>query len=97
MSTRKIPTFRDSERNISRGSVGGSSRICSGDVSDSLTKILREETRLPIDPQTVDGRLDAISHEGALPTNTASIKPLSPTGSDMRNCSPKNPEPRAWI
>ncbi|KAF2546074.1 hypothetical protein F2Q70_00021431 [Brassica cretica] len=47
MTTRRKPSSRESKRIHSRSGVGGSDRIHYGDVSDALTEVLREETRLP--------------------------------------------------
>lgn len=46
MSTRKKISSRESERIHSRSEVGGLDRKRFGDVSNALTEVLREETRL---------------------------------------------------
>ncbi|KAF2560467.1 hypothetical protein F2Q70_00017848 [Brassica cretica] len=73
---------RESER--IRNRVGGvnAERIRSGDVSEALTKVLREETRLP----------RASSQEGKGPEGEKSVartKSGSPTGSEGRDRPPK--------
>lgn len=47
ISTKRRTSSRECERIWSKGGVGGSERIRSGDVSDAFKEVLRENTRLP--------------------------------------------------
>ena len=73
---------RDSDTVQTRTGVANADRIRSGDVSDALTKVLREETRLP--RSSSQGTKDP---EGE--AFVARVKPSSPTGSEGRDRPPK--------
>ena len=55
MSLRRV-NLRESERIRGRNGSVGTERIRSGDVSEALTKVLREETRLPRAPISGKGK-----------------------------------------
>ncbi|WZZ08157.1 hypothetical protein YC2023_094078 [Brassica napus] len=73
---------RDSDTVQTRTGVANADRIRSGDVSDALTKVLREETRLP--RSSSQGTKDP---EGE--AFVARVKPSRPTGSEGRDRPPK--------
>ncbi|KAL0815029.1 hypothetical protein Bca101_071472 [Brassica carinata] len=75
MTTRRKPSSRESKRIHSRSGVGGSDRIHYGDVSDALTEVLREETRLPRPAASV-------LHRMVLAGGSLSVMELDLIGSD---------------
>ncbi|KAF3612150.1 hypothetical protein DY000_02047273 [Brassica cretica] len=67
---------QESERICTRSGVGDSDRIRSGDVSNALTEVLREEMCLP---RAVSGNAKPSSCSDAAPTDAASTKLTSPS------------------
>ena len=55
MTSRKM-NLRDSEKVRHRAGGVGSERIRSGDVSEALTEVLREDIRFPPESSSKDGR-----------------------------------------
>ncbi|KAF3503782.1 hypothetical protein F2Q69_00044664 [Brassica cretica] len=80
--TSRRSNSRDSDRVRTRTGFAITERIRSGDVSDALTEVLREETRIP--RPSSQGTKDP---EGE--TSVARVKSSSPTGSDRRDRPPK--------
>ena len=70
---------RDSERARHRASGVGSERIRSGDVSEALTEVLREETRPPPDSSFKEGKGTDGKKMSSRPSSN------SPNGSDGRD------------
>ena len=79
-SRRLIP--RDSDRVQTRTGIGNVEHIRSGDVSEALTEVLREETRFPR-----GSTQEAKNLEGE--KSVARVKSSSPTGSEGRDRPPK--------
>ncbi|KAL0733818.1 hypothetical protein Bca4012_010028 [Brassica carinata] len=67
---------RDSERTRNRAGSVGSERICSGDVSEALTEVPHEETRLPRESslKEVDGKKTASPPSSNSPTGFSHVK-----------------------
>ena len=82
MSSRRVNS-RESERVRGRNGSVGTERICSGDVSEVLTEVLREETRLSRPPASGEGK-DLGGERVVVRTN-----PNSPNGSEGRDHPPK--------
>ncbi|KAF3588541.1 hypothetical protein F2Q69_00032235 [Brassica cretica] len=80
--TSKRSNSRDSDRVRTRTGSANVERIRSGDVSDALTEVLREETQLPR-PST-QGAKDPKGEK-----SVARVKSSSPTGSEGRDRPPK--------
>ncbi|KAF3537466.1 hypothetical protein F2Q69_00019683 [Brassica cretica] len=80
--TSRRSNSRDSDRVRTRTGVANAERIRSRDVSDTLTEVLREETRLP--RSSSQGTKDP---EGE--ASVARVKSSSPTGSEGRDRPPK--------
>ena len=79
MASRRM-NIRESERIRNRAGGVSAEHIRSGDVSEALTEVLREETRLPrASPQEGKGLEDEKS--------AARTKSSSPTGSEGRSSS----------
>ncbi|KAL0876575.1 hypothetical protein Bca101_026280 [Brassica carinata] len=78
MTSRKM-NLRDSEKVCHRASWVGSERIRSGDVSEALTEVLREDIRFPPESSSKDGR----RVEGKKAADHPSSN--SPTGSEGRD------------
>ncbi|KAF3504951.1 hypothetical protein F2Q69_00044662 [Brassica cretica] len=81
MTSRRSNT-RNSDRVRTRTGVANAERIRSGDVSDTLTEVLREDPRIP--RSSSQGTKDP---EGE--TSSAHVKSSSPTGLDGRDRPPK--------
>ena len=81
MASRRT-TLRDSERIQTRAGSVNMERIRSGDVSEALIEVLREETRLPW-ASTLEGK-DLEGEKSAV-----RVKSSSPTGSEGRDHPPK--------
>ncbi|KAF3600007.1 hypothetical protein F2Q69_00035467 [Brassica cretica] len=75
-----IPVF-----NELRGGEG-SDGIRSGDIRDTPTKVLREETRLPCG---TGGNINSISLDAFVSSRTIDAKPAIPIGSDGKDHPPK--------
>ncbi|KAF3535584.1 hypothetical protein F2Q69_00022421 [Brassica cretica] len=73
---------RDSDRVQTRTGSANAERIRSGDVSEALTEVLREETRLP---RTSTQEAKDLEGEKSF----ARVKSSSPTGSEGRDRPPK--------
>ncbi|XP_013617700.1 PREDICTED: uncharacterized protein LOC106324247 [Brassica oleracea var. oleracea] len=82
MSLRRVNP-RESERVRSQNGGVGAERIRSGDVSEALTGVLREETRLPRAPIGGEGK-DLGGEKAAVRSSS-----FSPTGSEGRDRPPK--------
>ncbi|KAF3496304.1 hypothetical protein DY000_02054221 [Brassica cretica] len=80
--TSRRSNSRDSDRVRTRNGSANAERIRSGDLSDALTELLREETRLPR-PST-QGAKDPEGEK-----SVARVKSSSPTGSEGRDHPPK--------
>ncbi|KAF3531708.1 hypothetical protein DY000_02039811 [Brassica cretica] len=82
MSSRRVNS-RESERVRGRNGSVGAERIRSGDVSEVLTEVLREETRLSRHPASGEGK-DLGGEKVVVRTN-----PNSPNGSEGQDHPPK--------
>ena len=80
--TSRRSNSRDSDRVRTRTGSANAERIRSGDVSEALTEVLREETRLPRastqEVKDLEGEKTA-----------ARVKSSSPTGSEGRDRPPE--------
>ena len=82
MSSRRV-SFRESERIRGRNGSVGVERIHSGDVSEALIEVLREEIRLPRAPVSGEGK--DLGGEKVLVRTSSN----SPNGSQGRDRPPK--------
>ncbi|KAF2538122.1 hypothetical protein F2Q70_00004439 [Brassica cretica] len=64
-------------------------KIRSGDVSDAITEVMREETPLPSDSRATCGCVNVISRKEASPNKAVGKKHASPASFDERKRLPK--------